>query len=158
SDYVEDDNDPYDENGHGTAVAGIIAAKINNAKGIAGISPKSKIYAIRVLDETGSGTFEDVIAGLDEACSKEEVEIINLSLGGYVDYLSDEYSAFKDLIDWCVFEQGKIVVSAAGNEDNIISYLYDDPDTPYYDFVPVPAAIPSSFTVAATDEVDARVY
>jgi len=50
-DYVEDDNDPMDENGHGTAVAGIIAAKVNNGRGIAGISPKSMIYAIRVLDE-----------------------------------------------------------------------------------------------------------
>ena len=157
-DYVDDDYDPYDEHGHGTAVAGIIAAKINNAKGIAGISPKSKIYAIRVLDENGSGTFEDVIAGLVEACNNGEVEIINLSLGGYVDYLSGEYWLFYNVINWCVLDLGKIVVSAAGNEDNIISYLYDDPNTPYYDVVLVPAAIPSSFTVAATDEVDARVY
>jgi thermitase len=47
-DYVDDDNDPMDENGHGTAVAGIIAAKANNGRGIAGISPRSMIYAIRV--------------------------------------------------------------------------------------------------------------
>jgi hypothetical protein len=157
-DYVDDDNDPMDENGHGTAVAGIIGAKVNNAKGIAGISPKSMIYAIRVLDETGSGEFEWVIAGIEEACSNDDVKIINLSLGGYVWYPSDEYSTFEDLIDWCVNDMGKIVVSAAGNEDNIISYLFDDPDTDYYDVVPVPAAIPSSFTAAATDERDSRAW
>jgi len=72
---------------------------------------------------------------------QEDVKIINLSLGGYVDYPSDEYNVFKDLIDWCVNDMGKIVVSAAGNEDNIISYLLDDPNTPYYDVVLVPAAI-----------------
>jgi len=99
-----------------------------------------------------------VIAGIEEACSNDYVKIINLSLGGYVWYPSDEYSAFEDLIDWCVYDMGKIVVSAAGNEDNIISYLFDDPGTPYYDFVPVPAAIPSSFTVAATDERDSRTW
>jgi hypothetical protein len=157
-DYVDDDTDPMDENGHGTAVAGIIGAKVNNGKGIAGISPKSMIYAIRVLDETGSGEFEWVIAGIEEACSNGSVKIINLSLGGYVQYPSDEYSTFEYLIDWCVNDMGKIVVSAAGNEDNIISYLFDDPDTDYYDVVPVPAAIPSSFTAAATDERDSRTF
>jgi hypothetical protein len=157
-DYVEDDNDPMDENGHGTAVAGIVAAKVNNGRGIAGISPKSMIYAIRVLDENGYGEFDWVIAGIAEACGEEDVKIINLSLGGYVDYPSDEYNVFKDLIDWCVNEKGKIVVSAAGNEDNIISYLFDNPNTPYYDVVLVPAAIPSSFTVAATDEGDFKAW
>jgi thermitase len=158
SDYVTGDGDPYDENGHGTAVAGIIGAKVNNAKGIAGISPKSMIYAIRVLDETGYGEFEWVMDGIVEACSNDYVKIINLSLGGYVSYPSDEYSAFEELINWCVNDMGKIVVSAAGNEDNIISYLFDDPDTDYYDVVPVPAAIPSSFTAAATDERDSRTF
>ena len=157
-DYVDDDDDPMDENGHGTAVAGIIGSKVNNGKGIAGISPKSMIYAIRVLDEEGSGEFADVIAGIYEACSIDGVKIINLSLGGYVGYQSDEYHAFEDAINWCVYDMGKIVVSAAGNEDNIVTYIYDDPTTDYYDVVPVPAAIPSSFTVAATDERDSRAF
>jgi hypothetical protein len=157
-DYVDDDNDPMDEHGHGTAVAGIIGAKINNAKGIAGISPKSMIYAFRVLDEDGDGTFEDIIDAIVDACSIDEIKIINLSLGGYVYYPSGDYDTFADLIDWCVYDMGKIVVSAAGNEDNIISYFFDDPGTPYYDVVPVPAAIPSSFTVAATDERDSRTW
>ena len=157
-DYVENDINPMDENGHGTAVAGVIAAKVNNRKGIAGISPRSMIYAIRVLDENGTGRGEWVIAGIIEACSNDQVRIINLSLGGYVSYPSDEYNIFKDLIDWCVNDRGKIVVSAAGNEANLISYLLDDPATPYYDVIPVPAAIPSSFTVAATDERDSRAW
>jgi hypothetical protein len=157
-DYVDDDNDPMDENGHGTAVAGIIGAKVNNGKGIAGISPKSMVYAIRVLDETGYGESAWVIAGIIEACSTTNVKIINLSLGGYVSYPSDEYDVFEDLIDWCVEDMGKIIVSAAGNEDNIVSYFLDDPTTDYYDVVPIPAAIPSSFTVAATDEKDSRAW
>ena len=158
SDYVDGDNNPYDENGHGTAVAGIIGAKVNNGVGIAGISPKSRIYAVRVLDGDGNGTFDNIIAGIIEACNNTDVKIINLSLGGYVEYPSDEYFYFEDVIDYCVYGLGKIVVSAAGNEANIPIYLFDDPETPYYDLVPVPAAIPSSFTVAATDEVDARVW
>jgi len=157
-DYVDEDGDPYDEHGHGTAVAGIVAAKVNNAKGIAGISPRSMIYAIRVLDHEGEGEFEGVIFGILEACSNDQVKVINLSLGGYVEYPSEEYSSFETLIDWCVNTKGKIVVSAAGNEGNLLSYLFDDPDTPHYDLVPVPAAIPYSFTVAATDERDARAW
>jgi len=157
-DYVDNDDDPYDENGHGTAVAGIIGAKVNNGKGVAGVSPKSKIYAVRVLNATGYGEFDWVIAGIIEACEKDEVKIISLSLGGYVNYPSDEYDVFEDLINWCVYEKGKIVVSAAGNVDNLISYLLDNPGTNYYDVVPVPAAIPSSFTVAATDERDSRTW
>jgi len=157
-DYVDDDDDPLDEHGHGTAVAGVIAAKVNNARGIAGISPRSMIYAVRVLDENGTGTFDDVLAGIINATETEFVKIINLSLGGYVGYGSDEYWAMEYAIDYAVHEMGKIVVSAAGNEDNFMIYLNDFPETPYYDVVPIPAAIPSSFTVAGTDERDARVF
>jgi thermitase len=157
-DYVDDDDDPCDENGHGTAVAGVIGAKANNGIGIAGVSPRSMIYAIRVLDKYGSGTLDDVIAGILEAAENDDVKVINLSLGGYVYYLSDEYNLTKEVIDYAVLEKGKVVVSAAGNEANIVSYLFDNSTTPYYDVVPVPAAVPSSFTVAATDEVDARTW
>jgi subtilisin family serine protease len=90
---------------------------------------------LRVLDEDGYGTFEDIIDAIVDACSIDEIKIINLSLGGYVDYPSGDYDTFEDLIDWCVYDMGKIVVSAAGNEDNIISYFFDDPGTPYYDVV-----------------------
>lgn len=154
-DYVNDDDDPMDDNGHGTNVAGIIAAKVNNALGIAGISPKSKIYAIKVLDDVGEGEWDDVIAGMEEARDNPDVKILNLSLCGYVDYPSAEYDAMEALIDEIVAAD-KIVVCAAGNDSNLMQYAYDDLGTDEYEVVPIPATIPGSFTVAATNEYDYR--
>jgi len=157
-DYVDDDNDPYDENGHGTAVAGVIAAKANNGIGIAGVSPSSRIYAVRVLDAYGYGEFEWVMQGILEAADNPDVKVINLSLGGYVWYGSDEYNLMESVINYAVYQKGKIVVAAAGNADNLITYIYDNASTPYYDLVPVPAAVPSCLTVAATDELDVKTF
>src|SRR5215471_2859078 len=67
--------------GHGTHVAGIIAANTNNGIGVAGMCPLCRILSVRVLDETGSGTFSDVISGVTYAANSG-ARIINLSLGG----------------------------------------------------------------------------
>jgi thermitase len=70
-----------DDQGHGTHVAGIAAGIINNGKGIAGVSGKSKIMPVKVLDSTGSGWTSDIAEGITWAAD-HGAKIYNLSLGG----------------------------------------------------------------------------
>ncbi len=63
-DYLTWDNNPMDDNGHGTNVAGIIAAKSNNLIGISGVAPKVKILNLRAFDPTGNGEEDDVAAAI----------------------------------------------------------------------------------------------
>lgn len=67
-----------DDNGHGTHVAGIIGAKNNNI-GIVGVAPGSQLYAVKVLDKTGTGSLSKIIEGIDWAITNK-MDIINLSL------------------------------------------------------------------------------
>ncbi|MFC4075308.1 S8 family serine peptidase [Salinithrix halophila] len=78
-DFVEKDRTPQDEAGHGTHVAGTIAAKGK----IKGVAPDASILAYRVLDENGVGTNEDILAGIDRAV-KDGADVMNLSLGASV--------------------------------------------------------------------------
>ena len=73
-----------DDNGHGTHVAGIIAAK-NNGGGVIGVAPGTTIYAVKVLDRFGSGTWSQVICGIDWVTNNSKrlnIRVANLSLGG----------------------------------------------------------------------------
>ena len=70
-----------DDNGHGTHVAGIIAARSNNKTGIAGVS-RSRVYALKVLDASGYGTDFDIAQAIRKAADRATVKVINLSLGG----------------------------------------------------------------------------
>jgi len=78
----------YDDgNGHGTHVAGIIAA-LDNGIGVVGVAPEAKLWSVRVLDKTGSGTWSDVICGIDFVDSKSPakggpIAVANMSLGGF---------------------------------------------------------------------------
>lgn len=62
-DFVNNDADPKDDNGHGTHCAGTIAAAANGV-GVVGVAPEARIYALKVLDSTGSGSFSNIIAAL----------------------------------------------------------------------------------------------
>ena len=73
-----------DDNGHGTHVAGTIAA-INNSIGVVGVAPSSKLLAVKVLNRSGSGTWSSVICGIDFVtanASKYGIKVANMSLGG----------------------------------------------------------------------------
>lgn len=73
-----------DDNGHGTHVAGTIAA-INNSIGVVGVAPEAKLIAVKVLNRNGSGTWSSVICGIDWVtanASKYNIKVANMSLGG----------------------------------------------------------------------------
>jgi thermitase len=108
-DYVDDDSVPNDDNGHGTHVAGIIAARSNNKIGIAGAS-RSRVYALKVLDASGYGTYFDIAQAIRKAADRASVRVINLSLGG-----PDWSFTLEDAVDYAVNTKGKLIVAAAGN-------------------------------------------
>lgn len=115
-DYVDNDNDPQDLEGHGTHVAGIIGASGNNNLGATGVCWKASIMAVRVLDAAGSGTTANVIQGINFAVS-HGAKVINMSFEGTV-----FDSAFSAAIDNAQTHDVVIVVAAGNNGvDNDIS-------------------------------------
>ncbi len=98
-----------DTNGHGTHVAGIIAAERNNGSYGCGIAPDADIYSIRITED-GSITLSDAVEGIRKAISKK-VDVINMSFGATGDYKDD----FQDYIDEA-WKAGIVVVAAAGNK------------------------------------------
>lgn len=107
-DFVNNDADPDDDNGHGTHVAGIAAASTFNGIGIAGVCPNCSLMPIKVLASSGRGTIANVIKGIDFA-RERGVEVINMSLGCNC---PDE--SFKKACD-DAYNSGVVVVAAAGN-------------------------------------------
>jgi subtilisin family serine protease len=135
-DYVDDDVVPADQNGHGTHVAGTIAASGNDTTGVAGVAWKAPLLPIRVLDGLGEGTLEDVIAGYTYAAA-HGAKVVNLSLGG--DQPSQaEYEAIRAASD-------VLFVTAAGNEGANVDA------TPSY---PCAYDLPNVLCVAATGGSD----
>jgi subtilisin family serine protease len=120
---------PNDDNGHGTHVAGIIAA-LNNDIGVIGVGPNIDLYAIKVLNASGSGYLSDVIEGLDWARTNG-MHVVNMSLG-----TSQDIQSFHDAI-LNAYNAGVTIVAAAGNSGGAVSY---------------PAAYPEVIAVSATDQ------
>lgn len=81
-DFVNNDNDPVDDEGHGTAVASLIAGRGNNGVGMAGVCWQCRILPVKVLNSAGSGSYSNIAAGIVYAADRG-AKIINISLGGY---------------------------------------------------------------------------
>jgi subtilisin family serine protease len=80
--YVTRARNGNDDNGHGTHCAGIAAARDNNV-GVVGVAPGARLWAVKVLDRTGSGTIANVIRGVDYVTANAaSIEVANMSLGG----------------------------------------------------------------------------
>ncbi|HWP80767.1 MAG TPA: S8 family serine peptidase [Candidatus Acidoferrum sp.] len=138
-DFVNDDARPEDENGHGTHVAGIIAAAKNDG-GVVGVAYGAQIMAVKVLDGDGSGSYSGIVSGIRYAV-ENEADIINMSLGGF------GYSqAMADVLALAQ-NAGVLVVVAAGNEAHPTAYAGDD----YYGAFVTPADMPGVLTVMAMD-------
>lgn len=107
-DFVNDDADAADDNGHGTWVAGIIAAKANDAYGIAGVSWSDKILPVKIMTREGTGSSSDLAAGIIWAAD-HGATVINMSVGGF------PYSQYvQDAVTYA-WNKGVVLVGAAGN-------------------------------------------
>ncbi len=134
-DFVNSDNDASDDHGHGTHVAGILAAAINNGQGIVGIAPTVSILPVKVLNAQNSGTWADIAAGIIYAVD-HGAKILNLSLGG-----GAESQVLADAILYAA-GSGALIVAAAGNNTS---------NAPFY-----PAYYAETIGVAATTATDLR--
>ncbi len=107
-DYLNWDNNPMDENGHGTYIAGIIGAETNNMIGIAGVAPKIKILNIRAFDPNGYGEEDDVASAVLYAV-KMGVKVINMSFG------DNQFSyVLRDVIRYA-YSKNIVPVASSGN-------------------------------------------
>ncbi len=116
-DFIDNDDEPDDENGHGTHVAGIAAATGENGIGIAGAAPEAKIMPVRVLNADGAGDDEVIADGIDWAV-EHGADVINLSLGesGFISRLT-KGGALNPAIRRATAE-GVVVIAAAGNDND----------------------------------------
>jgi subtilisin family serine protease len=135
-DFVQGDNDPSDNLGHGTHVAGTIAARGDNGIGVAGVAWQASLIPVRVLDNVGAGVCSDLAAGMAYAV-RQGARIVNMSLGSHL-----PCQAERDVIDGA---PDVLFVVAALNAG-----LDVDADPIY------PCAYPSAniVCVAATDSSD----
>ena len=107
-DFVDDDEHPFDEHGHGTHVAGTVGQTTNNDYGVAGVAPLCDIMPVRVLNRLGYGRTADIADAIRFAADKG-ADVINLSLGGPA-----PSEIMNDAIRYA-HDHGVVIVAAAGN-------------------------------------------
>ena len=130
-----------DDNGHGTHVAGIVAAVDNNI-GVIGVAPEAHLWAVKVLDRKGGGYVSDVIAGIK--WSKDNgMQVINMSLG-----TSSDIQSLHDAVN-AAYDAGIVIVAAAGNSG--------DGDGTTNEVI-YPAKYSTVIAVAATSSDDSTPY
>ncbi|MBI3120134.1 MAG: S8 family serine peptidase [Candidatus Kerfeldbacteria bacterium] len=135
TDLVSDDTHANDDNGHGTHVTGTIAENTNNDELVAGLAFNTSIMPIKVLDELGEGTLDDVAAGIVFA-TDNGAHVINMSLGSRDDDLTGALeAAISDAV-----AAGIILVASSGNDGA--------------DSVSIPANYDGVIAVGATGEDD----
>ncbi len=137
-DFVNGDNNPFDDNGHGTHVAGTIGALGSNGVGVAGVNWQTKVMALKFLDWFGSGTTADAVSAILYAAAKgADVQSNSWGGGGFSQTLANAIATAD--------QAGSLFVAAAGNDGT------NNDATPFY-----PAAYESAnvVSVAATNSND----
>ena len=122
-----------DDNGHGTHVAGTIAA-LDNEIGVIGVAPDVDLYAVKVLDRRGSGYISWVIGGIEWAIDNH-MDVITMSLS-----IGSDVEGFEEVCD-AAYAAGIVIVAASGNDGSTVDW---------------PAAYDSVIAVGATDAGDNR--
>ena len=134
-DFVNNDNNPMDDNGHGTSCAGIVSAATNNNIGVAGICWNSVIMPVKGLNYHGYGTYSDMAKGIKYAADNG-ANVISMSwTGTYSDTI-------KYVVDYA-YDKGAVLVAAAGNDGNSNKKY--------------PAAYANVIAVAATNNKDSKI-
>jgi subtilisin family serine protease len=134
-DLVGDGNGFDDCNGHGTHVAGIVGAR-NNGNHTVGVAPRTTIYSMRLLNCAGSGSFTNMIKGLEWAIDNR-MQVVNMSFGTVLPTILSK--AADDALQ-AAYDRGVVLVGASGNSS-----------TPYVGY---PASHPAVIAVGATDDQD----
>lgn len=167
--FVSSRNDADDDNGHGTHVAGIIAA-INNSVGYVGVAAGATVVAVKVLNRQGSGTYSQIIAGVDYVASNgSSGDVANMSLGGSASQaLDDAVIAASSTIKFALAAGNEstnagiksparangsniYTVSAMGTNDNWASY--SNFGNPPVDFCAPGSGIPSLWKNGGTNTI-----
>ncbi|MEE8425221.1 MAG: S8 family peptidase, partial [Elusimicrobiota bacterium] len=122
---------PLDDHGHGTHVAGTIAA-VKDGRGVVGVAPNASLYAVKVLDKNGGGRLTSIIKGIVWT-GNNGIQVANMSLGSPVG------SLFMRMAVMYAESRGVAIVAAAGNSGGSVGY---------------PAAYGETIAVAASDSGD----
>ena len=144
--FVSNNNDPMDDYGHGTHVAGTVGAHGNNGQGVTGVMWRASLMPLKAFDSNGSGSDSDIVDAITYAVAKG-AKVINASWGG-LGYSQTLYDAINSANN-----AGVLLIAAAGNGD-------DDGVGDNNDIMPAyPASynLPNIIAVAALDQRDNRV-
>lgn len=142
-DFVNNDTDPTDDNGHGTHVAGIVGARANNGVGVTGVmGTRVKLMGVKVLAANGSGDIPSIVNGIRFAADNG-AHVLNMSLGG-----RGPSTALRDAMTYAV-SRGVVVVVAAGN-DNVLM----DAGNNFYSPSGYSRDIPGAISVGSVDAVN----
>lgn len=123
---------PYDDNGHGTHIAGTIAAA-NQLRGMIGVAPRSTVYPVKAFDQNGSAFVSDIILGIDW-CVRNRIDIINMSFG-----MKTRSKSLLSAVT-SAYNAGVIIVASSGNDGKRKSIDY-------------PARYSQTISVAATNRL-----
>jgi subtilisin family serine protease len=153
-DFVNNDNDPTDDFGHGTHVSGTVAAALDNSTGVVGVCPGCKIMVLKAVDSDGAVSTANAVAALSYA-KKKGAKIANMSFGGPFWSMAEREA---------IRTSGLLAVVAAGNDslDNDMALSSDLNGDGYWDIAspsyPAAYTLPNILSVGASNDADENAY